>query len=35
MTEAETLKTSSTVLSIMGVIGLVVVMIFAKLFPLI
>ena len=35
MTEGETLKTSSVVLSIMGVIGLFVVMIFAKIFPLI
>jgi GntP family gluconate:H+ symporter len=35
MTEGETLKTSSAVLSIMGIIGLFVVMIFAKIFPLI
>ncbi len=35
MTEGETLKTHSAVLSIMGFIGLFVVMILAKLFPLI
>ena len=35
MTEGETLKTSSAVLSIMGFVGLVVIMILAKLFPLI
>ena len=35
MTEGETLKTSSAVLSIMGFIGLFVVMILAKIFPLI
>ena len=34
MTEGETLKTSSAVLSIMGFIGLFVVMILAKIFPL-
>ncbi len=35
MTEGETLKTSSAVMSIMGVIGLFIVMILAKIFPLI
>ena len=35
MTEGETLKTTSAVMSIMGFIGLFVVMIFAKIFPLI
>lgn len=35
MTEGETLKTSSAVLGIMGFIGLFVVMLFAKIFPLI
>jgi GntP family gluconate:H+ symporter len=35
MTEGETLKTSSAVLSIMGFIGLFVVMLLAKIFPLI
>jgi len=35
MTEGETLKTTSMVMSIMGFIGLFVVMILAKLFPLI
>lgn len=35
MTEGETLKTTSAVLSIMGFIGLFVVMILAKIFPLI
>jgi GntP family gluconate:H+ symporter len=35
MTEGETLKTYSTILSIMGFVGLVVIIVLAKLFPLI
>jgi GntP family gluconate:H+ symporter len=35
MTEGETLKTTSAVMTIMGFVGLFVVMILAKIFPLI
>jgi GntP family gluconate:H+ symporter len=35
MTEAETLKTCSTMMTLMGIVGLFVIMVLARLFPLV
>jgi GntP family gluconate:H+ symporter len=35
MTEAETLKTCSAMMTLMGIVGLFVIMILARLFPLV
>jgi len=35
MTEGETLKTCSAMMTVMGIVGLLVIMVLARLFPLV